>query len=206
MSRYDGLIIPRSYSEYINKTDAATLSQALQLGGVLDSAPTEDSVKAVKSGGVYTALQGLETEIGGKQDALTFDDVPTEDSDNPVKSSGLVPVDEVASDNMHAVTSSAVYKSINPSTTTIIESTQKRTVSVTNGQSTWWSMNGYSAPAVPPGKRLIRTFPRCSNNGVFVTLGSIYSTNQDVDIPSIATISDSTSSVQIWLCIEVADI
>ncbi len=31
MSRYDGLIIPRSYSEYINKTDAATLSQALAL-------------------------------------------------------------------------------------------------------------------------------------------------------------------------------
>ena len=33
MSRYDGLIIPRSYSEYINKTDAATLLQALQLSG-----------------------------------------------------------------------------------------------------------------------------------------------------------------------------
>ena len=31
MSRYDGLIIPRSYNEYINKTDAATLQQALQL-------------------------------------------------------------------------------------------------------------------------------------------------------------------------------
>ena len=82
MSRYDGLIIPRSYSEYINKTDAATLSQALQLGGVLDSAPTEDSVKAVKSGGVFDAL-------AGKQPTLTFDNVPTEDSDNPVKSGGI---------------------------------------------------------------------------------------------------------------------
>lgn len=89
MSRYDGLIIPRSYSEYINKTDAATLSQALQLGGVLDNAPTEDSVKAVKSGGVYDAIAGLENEINGKQDALTFDNVPTEDSDNPVKSNGI---------------------------------------------------------------------------------------------------------------------
>lgn len=89
MARYDGLIIPRSYSEYINKTDSATLQQALQLGGVLDSAPTEDSVKPIKSGGVYDAIAGLENEINGKQDALTFDDVPTASSNNPVKSNGV---------------------------------------------------------------------------------------------------------------------
>ena len=50
-----------------------------------------------------------------KQDTLTFDDTPTADSDNPVKSSGLVnsvPVDEVTSDNMHSVTSNAVYNAI----------------------------------------------------------------------------------------------
>lgn len=82
MSRYDGLIIPRSYSEYINKTDAASLSQALQLSGVMDAAPTEDSVKPAKSGGIYTALSG-------KQDALIFDNAPTENSNNPVKSGGL---------------------------------------------------------------------------------------------------------------------
>lgn len=70
MSRYDGLIIPRSYSEYINKTDAATLSQALQLGGVLDSAPTEDSTNPVKSGGIYTALKDLtDTKIINATDA-----------------------------------------------------------------------------------------------------------------------------------------
>ena len=34
MSRYDGLIIPRSYNEYINKTDPVAMSQALQLSGV----------------------------------------------------------------------------------------------------------------------------------------------------------------------------
>ena len=56
MSRYDGLIIPRSYSDYINKTDAATLSQALQLPNVMDSTPTENSNRPVKSGGIYTAL------------------------------------------------------------------------------------------------------------------------------------------------------
>lgn len=56
MSRYDGLIIPRSYSEYINKTDAATLLQALQLSGVMDAAPTAGSNHPVRSGGVYTPL------------------------------------------------------------------------------------------------------------------------------------------------------
>ena len=82
MSRYDGLIIPRSYSEYINKTDAATLSQALQLSGVMDNVPTENSEKPAKSGGIYAAL-------AGKQPALTFDDVPTDGSNNPVKSGGI---------------------------------------------------------------------------------------------------------------------
>ena len=89
MARYDGLIIPRSYSEYINKTDAATLSQALQLNNVMDDTPTEDSVKPIKSGGVYDAIAGLENQINGKQDTLTFDDVPTDASDNPVKSNGI---------------------------------------------------------------------------------------------------------------------
>ena len=55
MSRYDGLIIPRSYSEYINKTDAATFQQALQLSGVMDNAPTAQSTKPVKSGGIFAA-------------------------------------------------------------------------------------------------------------------------------------------------------
>ena len=56
MSRYDGLIIPRSYNEYINKTDAATLQQALQLSGVLSGAVEAGDNKAVKSGAVATAL------------------------------------------------------------------------------------------------------------------------------------------------------
>ena len=56
MSRYDGLIIPRSYSEYINKTDAATLQQALQLSGVLSEAVAADDNKAVKSAAVNAAL------------------------------------------------------------------------------------------------------------------------------------------------------
>ena len=56
MSRYDGLIIPRSYNEYINKTDAATLQHALQLSGVLSGAVAAGDNKAVKSSAVYEAL------------------------------------------------------------------------------------------------------------------------------------------------------
>ena len=56
MSRYDGLIIPRSYSEYINKTDAGTLQQALQLSGVLSGAVAAGDNKAVKSSAVNNAL------------------------------------------------------------------------------------------------------------------------------------------------------
>ena len=63
MSRYDGLIIPRSYSEYINKTDAATLSQALQLSGVMDNAPTAGSSKAARSSGIKSALVDIECQI-----------------------------------------------------------------------------------------------------------------------------------------------
>lgn len=56
MSRYDGLIIPRSYSEYINKTDAATIQQALQLSGVLSETVADGDNKAVKSSAVNAAL------------------------------------------------------------------------------------------------------------------------------------------------------
>ena len=56
MSRYDGLIIPRSYSEYINKTDAATLQQALQLPGVLSEVVAAGDNKAVTSNAVNSAL------------------------------------------------------------------------------------------------------------------------------------------------------
>jgi hypothetical protein len=59
MSRYDGLIIPRSYSEYINKTDATTLQQALQLSGVLSNTVAAGDNKAVKSAAVNTAINAI---------------------------------------------------------------------------------------------------------------------------------------------------
>ena len=91
MSRYDGLIIPRSYSEYINKTDAATLLQALQLSGVMDNAPTANSNHPVKSNGIYTAIEAKN------------------------------PVDTVTENNQHAVTSNAVANAIGKSETVIQE-------------------------------------------------------------------------------------
>ena len=95
MSRYDGLIIPRSYNEYINKTDAVTLQQALQLSGVLSAIVAAGDNKAVKSSAVYEAL----TNYINKTDAATLsqalqlpnvmDSTPTENSNRPVMSGGL---------------------------------------------------------------------------------------------------------------------
>ena len=76
MSRYDGLIIPRSYNEYINKTDPVAMSQALQLNGVMDDAPTADSNKPVKSGGVVTALEQLTSLPTDAVLHYSFDEVP----------------------------------------------------------------------------------------------------------------------------------
>ncbi len=57
MSRYDGLIIPRSYSEYLNKTDSATLSQMLQqLTGLWSHAVSAGDQKPVTSDAVKTEL------------------------------------------------------------------------------------------------------------------------------------------------------
>ena len=99
MSRYDGLIIPRSYSEYINKTDAATLQQALQLSGVMDNVPTTGSNNPVKSGGVKTELE----KYINKTDAATLSQA--------LQLNGVL-AQEVAAGNMSAVTSNAVYEAL----------------------------------------------------------------------------------------------
>ena len=69
MSRYDGLIIPRSYSEYLNKTDSATLSQMLQqLTGLWSHAVSSGDQKPVTSDAVNNAL----AEYINKTDAATL--------------------------------------------------------------------------------------------------------------------------------------
>ena len=95
MSRYDGLIIPRSYSEYINKTDAATLQQALQLSGVLSGAVAAGDNKAVTSNAVNGALAEYinKTDAATLQQALqlsgVMDNAPTAQSTKPAKSGGI---------------------------------------------------------------------------------------------------------------------
>ena len=108
MSRYDGLIIPRSYSEYINKTGAATLSQELQLSGVMDNAPTAGSNNPVKSGGVKTELE----KYINKTDAATLQQA--------LQLSGVLSGAVAAGDNK-AVKSSAVATAL-AGTNSFIES------------------------------------------------------------------------------------
>ena len=95
MSRYDGLIIPRSYSEYINKTDAATIQQALQLPGVLSGAVAAGDNKAVTSNAVNGALTNYinKTDAATIQQALQLPGVLSEavaaDDNKAVKSSAV---------------------------------------------------------------------------------------------------------------------
>ncbi len=116
----EGLIIPRSYNAYINKTDPVGVLNALQLPNVMDSTPTAGSNKPVTSSGIKAAIdangqdiselqsdvetvQGnindIETALAGKQDALTFDNAPTSGSDNPAKSGGIKSAIDTAESN-----------------------------------------------------------------------------------------------------------
>ena len=100
MSRYDGLIIPRSYSEYLNKTDSATLSQMLQhLTGLWSHAVSAGDQKPVTSDAVNGALANFinKTDAATLQQALQL----------PGVLSGAV----AAGDNK-AVKSSAVYDAL----------------------------------------------------------------------------------------------
>lgn len=71
MAKYDGLIIPRSWNEYINKSDGATLSQAMQLPGAMDAVPTPGSTKPAQSGGIYTAINDLTLVVTSDDRVLT---------------------------------------------------------------------------------------------------------------------------------------
>ena len=100
MSRYDGLIIPRSYSEYLNKTDSATLSQMLQhLTGLWSHAVSEGDQKPVTSDAVNVAL----AEYINKTDAATLQQA--------LQLPGVLSGAVAASDNK-AVTSNAVYEAL----------------------------------------------------------------------------------------------
>ena len=102
MSRYDGLIIPRSYSEYINKTDAATLQQALQLPGVLSGAVAAGDNKPVKSSAVYGAL----ADLFKTPTSLAFGSM--------IGSIRFIELNEINEDSVcETIVSSEIYNSIN---------------------------------------------------------------------------------------------
>ena len=96
MSRYDGLIIPRSYSEYLNKTDSATLSQMLQhLTGLWSHAVSSGDNKPVISDAVYEALTNYinKTDADTLQQALQLPGVlsgAVADGDNKAVTSNAV--------------------------------------------------------------------------------------------------------------------
>lgn len=100
MSRYDGLIIPRSYNEYINKTDPVAMSQALQLNNVLAQEVAAGNNKAVKSSAVNNALN----EYINKTDAATLQQA--------LQLPGVLSETVAAGDNK-AVKSSAVNNALN---------------------------------------------------------------------------------------------
>ena len=79
MSRYDGLIIPRSYNEYLNKTDSATLSQMLQhLTGLWSHAVSAGDQKPVTSDAVNNALSNFKLfPYLSKRSGSKFDELQT---------------------------------------------------------------------------------------------------------------------------------
>ena len=131
MSRYDGLIIPRSYSEYLNKTDSATLSQMLQhLTGLWSHAVAAGDNKPVTSDAVYGAL----TDAATIQQALQL----------PGVLSGAV----AAGDNK-AVTSNAVNGALANYTVCSTELTQDANNAFSlapsnNGKTTYYLCNDHT--------------------------------------------------------------
>ena len=170
MSRYDGLIIPRSYSEYINKTDAATLQQALQQSGVMDAVPTAGSNNPVKSGGVKTELEKYinKTDAATLSQALQLNNVLAQ---------------EVAAGNMSAVTSNAVYEALTNATSHNIPRLIPKDITsyVTDG--TFWERlagtNGYALFEdiyVGDYFKMSRPISAYERTGQYQTTGSQYVT------------------------------
>ena len=175
MSRYDGLIIPRSYSEYINKTDAATLQQALQQSGVMDAVPTAGSNNPVKSGGVKTELE----KYINKTDAATLSQA--------LQLNGVL-AQEVAAGNMSAVTSNAVYEALTYATSHNIPRLIPKDITsyVTDG-TLWKRLNGTDGYAlfediyVGEFIKMSRPISAYERTGQYQTTGSQYVTIAGLD-------------------------
>ena len=175
MSRYDGLIIPRSYSEYINKTDAATLQQALQQSGVMDDVPTTGSNNPVKSGGVKTELEKYinKTDAATLQQALQLNGVLAQ---------------EVAAGNMSAVTSNAVYEALTNATSHNIPRLVPKDITAYITDGTFWKRlagtDGYALFEdiyVGDYFKMSRAISAYERTGQYQTTGSQYVTIAGLD-------------------------
>lgn len=98
---------------YYTKNEVDTELNKKQNTLTFDSAPTINSTNPVTSSGIKTALNT-------KQNTLTFDTAPKTGSTNPVTSEGIktafdaiAAVDDLINNDMHPVTSNAVYDKIN---------------------------------------------------------------------------------------------
>lgn len=179
MSRYDGLIIPRSYSEYLNKTDSATLSQMLQhLTGLWSHAVSADDQKPVTSDAVNNAL----AEYINKTDAATLQQA--------LQLPGVLSGAVAAGDNK-AVKSSAVYEALNnldPATHNIPRLTPKNITSyITDG--TFWKRlegtNGFTLFEdiyVGDYFQMSRPISAYEHTGQYQTTGSQYVTIAGLDM------------------------
>ena len=81
---------------YATKTELTNGLAGKQNNLTFDSAPTSGSSNPVTSGGVYSAINTVNTSISSlqslvanKQDKLTFDTTPTSGSSNPITSGGV---------------------------------------------------------------------------------------------------------------------
>lgn len=169
MSRYDGLIIPRSYSEYLNKTDSATLSQMLQhLTGLWSHAVSAGDNKPVTSDAVYEAL----TDAATIQQALQVPGVLSE---------------TVAAGDNKAVTSNAVYEALTPMSHNIPRLVPKDiTAYITDG--TFWKRlagtDGYALFEdiyVGDYFKMSRAISAYERTGQYQTTGSQYVTIAGLD-------------------------
>lgn len=81
--------------------DDTVIATKQDLEGKQDSL-TQEQLDAVNSGITADVLSGIQGDIAGKQDTLTFDSAPTEDSTNPVTSGGVFTALESKQDTLTA--------------------------------------------------------------------------------------------------------
>ena len=148
---------------------------------------------------IYPTEAALDADLANLEEG----EIVATDEDNNPASGTQYPVDVVQDGNMNAVTSNAVYDYSNP-TTTIIESTVKRTVTLDAYVPNWYGAE-LELPPIPENKRLIRYIPYVSLNYNVAVSSAYYRTGKGTITPCIICVSDANTTCDIWWAAEVAD-